>query len=125
MAQTKYSPHEHAAELGIQIHYHNLKTDNGLWIPALNVILLRPRMRVALERSVCGHEVGHSVLGHSDTSAKSENTANRYAADRLIDADALLDLMKWRPEQPALWSDELEVSHQLLRVYLNVHKLAS
>lgn len=119
-----YDPQQHADALGITVSEYPLRTDNGLWIPDQKLILIRPRLKRVLHRSVLAHEVAHALLAHRDTSAKNEVGANRLAAEHCIDRDHLIDLMQWRPDHPAAWSDELQVSHELLRVYLNVHRLA-
>lgn len=123
MTTPRYDPQLHADDLGIEVVEYPLRTDNGLWIPDRHTILIRPRLKRVLHRSVLAHEVAHCLLLHRDTKPKSEVMANRLAAEHLIEQDNLLDLMKWKPDHPALWCDELQVTHELLRVYLNVHRL--
>jgi Zn-dependent peptidase ImmA (M78 family) len=122
--KSTYDPHQHAEEMGIRVAYRQLRTGNGLWIPDHRLILLQPKMRVIHERSVLAHEVAHATLGHRDDRPKHEVLADRLAAENLIDHGELVDLLAWT-EDTAKVCLELGVSTKLLRVYLNVHRLAS
>lgn len=115
---SRYDPHQHADDLGLTVVYRHLRTDNGLLIPDLGVIFLKPRMHRVLERSVLAHEIGHHVLAHPSTAPKFEVQANRYAARKLIDPVRFDDLRRERPNEPTLWCDELDVSPTILRAYL-------
>jgi Zn-dependent peptidase ImmA (M78 family) len=118
MTTSRYDPHQHADDLGLTVIYRPLRTDNGLFIPDLDVIFLRPRMHKVLERSVLAHEIAHHVLAHRSTAPKFEVQANRYAAAKLIDPVRFDDLRRERPGQPTLWCAELEVSPQILQAWL-------
>jgi Zn-dependent peptidase ImmA (M78 family) len=120
----RYDPFAEAESLGIRVEYQSLRTKDGLWIPESNLIILRSKMRVAHQRSTLAHELGHNFYGHEDDRPKHEVQANRWAAERLIDHNEVVDLMRWSADLSKVAS-ELDVSGRLLRVYLNVHRLAS
>jgi len=119
----RYDPYEHAESLGIRVEHQSLRTHNGLWVPDKNSIILRSRMRAVHDRSVLAHELGHANFAHRDDRPKHEVQADRYAAENMIDHAEIIDLMKWNSD-PVKIANELEVSGRLLRVYLNVHRLA-
>lgn len=118
-----YDPYEHAERLGINVIFRPLRTANELWLPDHHTIVVKEGMRAVHRRNACAHGVAHAALGHRDDRPKHEAQADRYAAERLIDPDHLEDLMRWVPDVGRLAS-ELGVTGRLLRVYLNVHRLA-
>lgn len=119
-----YDPYQHAAELGIRVDHQSLRSANGLWVPDHNLILIRSGMRKVHDRSTLAHELAHALLGHRDDRPKHEVQADRLAADNLIDFDECR--RAFRTEQDFYRAAlELQVSTRLLRVYLNVHRLAS
>lgn len=120
----RYDPYEHAERLGIRVEHQSLRTINGLWVPDKNMIIVRSNMRALHIRSTLAHELGHAEYGHRDDRPKHEVQADRYAAENLIDYNECVDLMKWTPDLVKM-ANELDVSGRLLRVYLNVHRLAS
>lgn len=119
----KYDPWTHANQLGINVIERSIRTANGFWIPDHNLIVLKTGMKARHKRSVLAHEIGHADLGHRDDRPKHEVQANRYAAERLIDHDQLLQLGGWI-DNPHHLAIELEVTHQILRIYLNMTGLA-
>lgn len=121
--KSTYEPFRQAEELDIQVLYRPLRASNGMWVPDHRVIFLQPRMRVIHERSILAHELGHAMLGHRDDRPKHEVMADRIAADNLIDHDELIDLAGWTDDLPKICL-ELQVTMKLLRVYLNVHRMA-
>ncbi len=80
-------------------------------------------MKARFDRSTLAHEIGHAVYGHSDDRPKHETQADRYAAENMIDPLLLADLQEWTPDGSKI-ALELGVTTKLLRVYLNVHRLA-
>lgn len=119
-----YDPFEHADELGIQVLFRPIRTANEMWLPDHHTIVIRETMRAVHRRNACAHGVAHALYGHEDDRPKHEVQADRYAAERLIDPDELAEIMRWAPD-PARLAQELGVTGRLLRVYLNVHRLAS
>ncbi|ROP78288.1 uncharacterized protein DUF955 [Frigoribacterium sp. PhB107] len=114
-----YVPRDHAAELGVPIIDYPLRADFGRYVPQLGAILIKPRMRAALERSVIAHELVHAERHESQTGVplldlRMERRADRVASLRLIDEDELLDLMQWTPD-PGRWAVELSVTADILR----------
>jgi Zn-dependent peptidase ImmA (M78 family) len=115
---SQYVPREHAAELGVPIIDYPLRADFGRYVPQLGAILIKPRMRAALERSVIAHELVHAERHESATGVplldlRMERNADRVASLRLIDEDELLDLMRWSTD-PGRWAVELSVTADLL-----------
>ncbi|QPZ40221.1 ImmA/IrrE family metallo-endopeptidase [Paramicrobacterium chengjingii] len=103
--------------LGINIVYRKLRTANGLWVPDIRTIFLQRRMRAIHERSVLTHELGHVVLGHRESTPKSETQADRWAARRLIDPDEVIQAAQITQDIGA-WCHELNVSADILERYL-------
>lgn len=119
-----YDPFEHAAQLGISVLFRPIRTANELWLPDYNTLVIKSSMRSVHQRNAAAHGVAHAVMGHEDDRPKFEVQADRYAANRLIDPEEILELMKWTPDSARL-ATELGVTTRLLRVYLNVNRLAS
>lgn len=125
-----YDPRQHAADLGIPIVEHPLRADLGRYIPALHTILIRPRMRAALDRSVIAHEIVHAERRECQTGVpildlRMERNADTTASLRLIGEDQLIDLMQWSPD-PGRWAVELSVTADILEAriaHLRRHRL--
>lgn len=118
-----YDPYEHADALGIQVLYRPLRASNELWLPDYKTIIVESSLRAVHRRNVLAHGVAHAALGHVDDRPKHEVQADRYAAENLIDLDECRQLMRWTPDAARL-AAELEVTGRVLRVFLNVHRLA-
>lgn len=119
-----FDPYAAAEQRGIDVIHRPIRTANGMWLPDHNLIVIRSGMRAVHDRSTLAHELAHAVLGHRDDRPKHEVMADRYAAEAMIDYDECVDTMRWCPDAHKL-ATELGVSTRLLRVYLNVHRLAS
>lgn len=119
----KYDPYKHAEELGIRVVHRSIRTANGLWIPDHDLIVIKSGMRAVHDRSALAHEIAHALLGHRDDRPKHETQADRVAASNLLDYDQVVATMRWAPDCHLL-AAELGVSTRLMRVYLNVHRLA-
>ncbi len=118
-----YDPFEHADALGIDILLRPIRSANELWLPDHRTLVIKEGMRAVHQRNACAHGVAHAELAHVDSRPKHEVQADRFAAHQLIEHDELLDLMQWTPDAHRL-AHELGVTTRLLRVYLNVHRLA-
>jgi Zn-dependent peptidase ImmA (M78 family) len=112
-----YDPYEHADRLGIPVIHGRLRSDNGMWIPAERVIILRRGMRRLLERSTLAHELGHAALGHQDDRPRHERQADIFAARHLIDPRQLASVARDHPD-PGYWCTELDVTPHILETYL-------
>jgi len=115
---TQYVPRQHAADLGVPIIEYPLHADFGRYVPQLGAILIKPRMRAALERSVLAHELVHAERDECQTGVplldlRMERNADRVASLRLIDEAELLDLMRWSSD-PGRWAVELGVTADML-----------
>ena len=116
-----YDPYEHAEQLGLEIHYQPIRTAHGLYIPSRRTILLRPRMRAIVERSVLAHEVQHHLLEHRRTEGvwalRQERAADLGAARALIHPEHYADVTAWSND-PAEVCRELGVTGELLLAYV-------
>ena len=118
-----YDPFAHAEALDIQVIFRPIQSANEMWLPEHHTVVIKDSMRACHQRNACAHGVAHAALHHMDDRPKHEVQADRYAADNLIDHDELLELMLWTEDSGRL-AQELGVTTRLLRVYLNVHRLA-
>lgn len=114
---TNYDPWDHAEQLGITVVHRTLRASNGLWVPDARTIILRPRMRRIVERSVLAHELGHAHHAHRDDRPKHELQADRFAARHLIHPSELQRAASASPD-PGAWCHELAVNARILRRYL-------
>jgi hypothetical protein len=115
-----YDPEAHLDVLGVAVVEHPLRSSAGLYVDDLRTVLVRPRLKKIHRRSVLAHEAAHAEARHRDVGLllpKLEHYADLTAARRLIDADLLDDLRRWRHD-PAEWCVELAVTPHLLRVFL-------
>lgn len=119
---TSYDPHAHAHALGLTVEYQNLRTDFGLYVPQSDLILLRPRMRAATERSVLAHEIEHHLSAHRRVtgvwSVRQERHADLGAARRLISPERMREVSQWS-QDPREWAIDLQVTGDILLAYLN------
>jgi Zn-dependent peptidase ImmA (M78 family) len=117
-----YDPHQHAEALGLRVGYQALRSAPGLYIPDERLIILRPRMRVATERTVLAHEIQHHLAAHVPLapgvwSRRQEHRADIGAARALITERALRYSMACSPDAAA-WATDLAVTGDMLQVYL-------
>ena len=123
-----YDPHAHAEALGLQVAYHPLRTDWGLYVPDHKLVLLRPRMRASTERCVLAHEIQHHLAGdrrRTDIwSARQERLSDERAALHLIDRRRLQEAALLSPD-PGQWALELGVTGDILLAYLNRYARAA
>jgi Zn-dependent peptidase ImmA (M78 family) len=82
-----------AGEIGVRVDYGRLLRDqDGVWVPKLQLIRIRPGLHARLHRCVLAHELGHAVHGDSPnpfglTPDYQERRAETWAARRLINPD--------------------------------------
>jgi len=119
----KYDPFDHAEQMGVEVIFRKIRTANAIWYPDHRLIVVREGMKAVYTKSALAHEMGHVTFGHRDDRPKHEVQADRFACNMLIDPDEIVELMKWTPDSVRL-AVELGVTTRLLRVYLNVHRLA-
>ncbi len=120
----RYDPYADAEKAGIEVIHRPIRTANGFWIPERNLIVIKSGLRAVHDQSSLAHEVAHATLGHSGQIPKQEVQADRLASSKMIDLDECREVMKWAPDAHRL-AQELGVSTRLMRVFLNVHHLAS
>jgi len=118
-----YDPFQHAEELGLQVEYQTLRTAFGFYVPGRDLILLRPRMKAATERSVLSHEIEHYLQQDRRVSGvyslRQERRANEGAALRLIPNDRWNDVRSWSSD-PREWAIELGVTAEILLARMRV-----
>ncbi len=117
----EYDPWEHAERLDLTVAYQNLRTAHGLYVPGRDLVLLRPRMKVATERSVLAHEIEHHLNRDRRASGvwnlRQERRADEGAAQRLITPDRWRDVTAWSSD-PGEWAVELRVTIDILLAYM-------
>lgn len=118
-----YDPYAHAEELGIQVIFRPIRTGHELWLPDHDTLVIRSGLRAQMARNAAAHGIGHAVLAHEDARPKHEIQADRVAANNLIDLEECRELMRWTPDCHRL-AAELGVTTRVMRVFLNVHRLA-
>ncbi len=107
--QTHFNPYEVLKELDISLYFKKLPEGlNGLYIAKSNLrlIILSKGLNQAERRCVLTEELAHYFLGHTDnilsdkdyrailSYEKFDYDAKIWAADRLIDTNKLIKLMK-------------------------------
>jgi hypothetical protein len=113
-----YDPYQHAEELGVTVLHRPIRTAHELWLPERNVVVVRSGLRRIHDRSALAHGLAHAALGHPDDRPKHEVQADRYAANRLVNEDEAVAVLRWT-EDPARIALELGVSGRLWRVWYN------
>lgn len=111
-----YCPYDHADSLGLTIEHYPLRTGNALVLPERRLILMRPRLRRVHERSVLAHEIVHYEYMDVGRAPWQEERADRIAAQRLINVDAL-ERAAAMYDAPSLIAHELDVTTHLLRAW--------
>ncbi|WP_230747585.1 ImmA/IrrE family metallo-endopeptidase [Brevibacterium sp. CCUG 69071] len=75
---------------------------------------MEPDLLQVERRCTLAHELAHIDLGHTEkTTVAEENAARRYAAQKLIDWDALVDAFRWAHNAHEA-ADELWVTPEVL-----------
>ena len=96
-----------------------------MWVPDRNLILIRPKMRSFVERSVLAHEIVHAEYGDpAGHSAKHETRANRIAARRLINPREWAELTRLYTDGDKICQD-LGVTRELFEAYLSTGRSAA
>lgn len=117
----KYDPYAEAETLGIQVVHYPLRTANGMWIQENNLIVIRSGMKALWDRTTMAHELGHATHGHVDSRPKHEAQADRFAANRLIDAEEARSLSEWTQDAGRICV-ELGVTRKLWQVWTSSHE---
>lgn len=127
MTSSRYSPWRELRALeSVIFDQVDLPSGNAWWVPGEQVILMRPRLLQVERRCALAHELGHRDLGHSGQcrygdadrqSARAEESADQWAARRLITVDALGSVLVWTDDRDEA-AEELWVTRRLLDVRL-------
>ncbi|WP_193613118.1 ImmA/IrrE family metallo-endopeptidase [Nocardioides lijunqiniae] len=100
----------------------DLPSGDAWWVPAHNVILMRPGLKQVQRRCALAHELGHRELGHtgqcnyadaSRQGARAEADADAWAARKLITVEQLADVLVWTDDRNEAAS-ELWVTRRIL-----------
>lgn len=92
----------------------------GVYVPAVDCIVLQRGLPTADERSVLAEELAHRTLGHHPHPSKvevdrMEQRASRWAAIRLVSLDALAEALRASSNSFEV-AEELGVDPELLEV---------
>ena len=106
----------------VEVVWANLPHTNGAYVPSHRTIVLRNGQTRSAERSALAEELAHHELGHEPVEdpvevARSELRARRWAANRLITVDRLVEGIV----HATTWFDVaewLEVDPDLLDLYI-------
>jgi hypothetical protein len=71
-----------------------LTTGTGPRAPDINIVFIQERVHRVHERSALAYELGHVDLGQRDDRPKHEVAAHRYADNKMVDPEHLVDLMR-------------------------------
>lgn len=108
-----------AEQLGIRVRWRRHMADAGRWYPHSRKIALNLSLEQKEVPSVLGHELGHAVHGHECRDDEAhEAQADAWAANFLLDADAIARCARIWPENPEYWCDELNVTPDILRAWM-------
>ncbi|HET8615479.1 MAG TPA: ImmA/IrrE family metallo-endopeptidase [Actinomycetales bacterium] len=111
----------------IWVHRCMLHEGRGWWCPDERVILLDVRLDRRTARCVLAHELGHALLGHTGAppfgdvgwlARRQEAEADRWAAQRLLDAADVAAALAAHPDDAEQAALELDVTTAVLRTWL-------
>jgi hypothetical protein len=108
-----WSPHDHATSHGITVTYDDI-AERGRYYPGRQLIVLQPGMHSVVERCTLAHELGHHYTG------ASEYRADRWAADHLLRAEAVVQCAIDYPHHPEKWAAALAVIPRMLKIWLSI-----
>jgi Zn-dependent peptidase ImmA (M78 family) len=127
MTSSRYSPWRELRALDQLIFDQvDLPSGDAWWVPAHDVILMRPRLLQVERRCSLAHELGHRHLEHTGQcrygdsrrqGARAELEADQWAARKLITIEALGSVLVWTDDRDEA-ADELWVTRRLLDVRL-------
>lgn len=110
-------------------HSVELPAGDGWWLPDVLGIVLDRRLTRVERRCALAHELQHVDYGDVQVVAvgpdgprmalRQERRANREAARRLVEIQALAAAMRAHPHDPALVAEELDVTVDVLRCRLD------
>lgn len=90
----------------------------GRYYPGHRVIVLRPDLDAVTRRCVLAHELAHHHYRDDCTSPSAERRAWRWAANRLIRVEQIVQCALEHPDHPELWCEQLHVTPHVLRTWL-------
>lgn len=113
-----WNPEQEAARLGVAIHHAPIP-DMGRYYRDRHLIVLREDLDPLTRRCVLGHEIAHAHYLDTCGDPRTEQRAWRWAANRLITLDDLVQCALDHPENPEQWCHTLQVTPLILRTWLS------
>ena len=120
---SRYSPWRELRALDELIYEQtDLPSGDAWWVPAHNVILMRPGLKQVQRRCALAHELAHRELGHTGQceygdarrlGARAEADADAWAARKLITVEQLAEVLVWTDDRDEA-AAELWVTRRIL-----------
>lgn len=116
--------HRLAESMGVTLRRHN-SGEKGWYHHPTRTISTRRGMSIQQYRSTLAHELGHAHYGDTTTGnghfdQRQERRADEYAAQLLINPHDFKAAAIWHHDHLPAIADELEVTHHMLNVWLNL-----
>ena len=118
--------HAYAEVIGVRLQRHD-NGPKGFYHHPTRTISTRRGLSIQAYKSTLAHELGHAIyrdeptgLGHYDQ--RQEARADRWAANALIDPLAFADAYVWHHGHLPAIADELEVTHHILDVWVQLER---
>lgn len=116
--------HRLAESMGVTLRRHN-GGKKGWYDHATRTISTRRGMSIQQYRSVLAHELGHAAHGDTPTGnghydQRQERRADEYAAHLLINPTDFKAAAIWHQDHLPAIADDLEVTHHLLKIWMEL-----
>lgn len=113
-----------AESMGVQLRRHSGGCP-GWYDHHRRIISTRRGMSIQQYRSVLAHELGHAAhrdapTGNGHYDQRQERRADEYAAQLLINPADFEASAIWHQDCLAAMADDLEVTHHLLKIWLEL-----
>ena len=118
--------HAYAEAIGVRLQRHD-NGPKGFYHHPTRTISTRRGLSIQAYKSTLAHELAHATYGDEPTGnghydRRQEARADRWAASALISPEAFTDAYIWhRGHLPAI-ADELEVTHHILDIWIQLER---
>ena len=118
--------HAYAEAIGVRLQRHDYGP-KGFYHHPTRTISTRRGLSIHAYKSTLAHELAHATYGDEPTGnghydRRQDARADRWAASVLISPDAFADAYVWhRGHLPAI-ADELEVTHHILDIWIQLER---
>lgn len=113
-----FDPYQFLRQVGVRVeHGHLSPTTFGEWWPEQQLIVMDSRLSRRQEYSTLAHECGHVALGHTECTDATQEAADRWAAQQLIDPHAYRRAERLYPQNWAMIAEELDVMEWVVRCW--------